>query len=54
MLSAGQAMAGLAIDMMEDPDLLAKAKAEHTARLKGRKYECPIPKGVKPRIISNK
>ena len=50
-VSAGQAMAGLAIDLMEDPALLEKAKAEHRKRLKGRKYECPIPKGVKPRII---
>lgn len=54
MLIAGQAMAGIAIDLIEHPELLEKAKAEHNERLKGGKYECPIPKGVKPRIISNK
>lgn len=53
-LIAGQAMAGVAIDLIEKPELLEKAKEEHKARLKGVKYECPIPKGVKPRIISNK
>lgn len=53
-LAAGQAMTGLAIDLIEKPKLLAKAKEEHNRRLKGRKYECPIPKGVKPRIISTK
>ena len=35
-------------------ELLEKAKEEHQKRLKGGKYECPIPKGVKPRIISTK
>ena len=54
MLLSGQAMAGVAIDLIEKPELLEKAKAEHNERLKGGKYECPIPKGVKPRIISNK
>lgn len=53
-LAAGQAMAGLAIDLIEKPELLAKVKEEHNRRLKGGKYECPIPKGVKPRIISTK
>ena len=53
-LLAGQAMAGLAIDLIERPELLEKAKEEHQKRLKGGKYECPIPKGVKPRIISTK
>ena len=36
------------------PELLKEAKEEHQKRLKGGKYECPIPKGVKPRIISAK
>ena len=53
-LLAGQAMAGLAIDLIEKPELLKEAKEEHQKRLKGGKYECPIPKGVKPRIISAK
>lgn len=53
-LAAGQAMAGIAIDILEKPELLKAAKEEHNKRLKGGKYVCPIPKGVKPRIISNK
>ena len=52
MLAAGQVMAGIAIDLVEDPELLKKAKEEHTRRLKGGKYECPIPKGVRPHTIS--
>ena len=43
-----------AIDLIEKPELLKEAKEEHQKRLKGGKYECPIPKGVKPRIISAK
>lgn len=54
MVAAAQAMAGIAIDMIEKPEVLADAKAEHNKRLKGGKYVCPIPKGVKPRIIANK
>lgn len=53
-LMAGQAMAGVAIDLIENPELLERAKAEHHKRLKGSSYQCPIPRGVKPRIISTK
>ena len=54
MIAAGQAMAGIAVDIIENPELLAKAKEEHAGRLNGSKYECPIPKGVCPRSISVK
>ncbi|MBS4784892.1 MAG: amidohydrolase [Clostridiales bacterium] len=50
MLQAGKVLAATAIDLIEDPDLLAKAKAEHSGRV-GDGYVCPIPKGVKPRAM---
>lgn len=52
MLASGQAMTGVAIDLIENPELLKAAKAEHSKRLSGKKYVCPIPAGVKPRVIS--
>ena len=53
-LMAGEAMAGVAVDLIERPELLEKAKEELHRRLKGGKYECPIPKGVVPRALSMK
>ncbi len=52
MLLAGQVLAGAAIDLIEKPELLAEAKAELERRLNGVTYQCPIPKGVQPRVIS--
>lgn len=43
MLLAAQAMANAAETLLESPDVLEKAKAEHARRTKGRKYVCPIP-----------
>ncbi len=51
MLIAAKAMAAGAVDLYEDPALLEAAKEDHKRRT-GGKYECPIPAGVKPRIIS--
>ena len=53
-LMAGEAMAGLAVDLIEKPELLKEAKEELNRRLKGNKYECPIPQGVVPRALSMK
>lgn len=53
MLYAGKALAGTAIDLMTDPDLLEKAKAEHRSRV-GDGYVCPIPAGVRPQAIGPK
>ena len=52
-LQAGRVMAGTVIDLFESPELLEKAKAEHTARV-GAGYVCPIPAGVKPRPMGAK
>jgi aminobenzoyl-glutamate utilization protein B len=54
MLFASKGMAGAAIDLFENPDLLALAKAEHAERMNHQAYTCPIPQGVKPRSISVK
>ena len=51
---AGKAMTGLAIDLIENPELIEQAKEEHNRRLKGEKFVSPIPKGVKPRVIGPK
>ncbi len=39
-------MAGVAIELYNDKELLDKAKDEHLERLKGRTYETPLPEGV--------
>ena len=49
-----KAMAGAAIDMYEDPEIIAKAKAEMEEELDGDTYHCPIPDGCKPRAIGMK
>ena len=53
-MKAAAAMTGVAIDLIEQPELLEKAKAELKEKLHGMTYTCPIPAGVRPRIISNK
>ncbi|MBQ1271344.1 MAG: amidohydrolase [Clostridia bacterium] len=51
MLYAGQVMAATVIDLMNDPELLAAAKADHAKKVGPDGYICPIPKGVKPQAI---
>ena len=41
------------IALLEDPELLEKAKAEHRQLVGPDGYECPIPKGVRPRSLSS-
>ncbi|KIZ34842.1 amidohydrolase, partial [Rhodopseudomonas palustris] len=43
---AAKAMAGTAVDLLKDPALLARAKADHQARLAKRPYASPIPAEV--------
>ena len=44
-------MAGAAIDMIEDPEILVAAKEEFDDTLGGEGYLCPIPDGCRPRAI---
>ncbi len=48
MVHAAKMMAGTAIDLLEDAELLAAAKADHQARLGRTAYVCPIPPEVQP------
>ena len=46
MIHAAKAMAATAIDAIESPELLAKAKAELKERVSGKPYVCPIPASI--------
>jgi aminobenzoyl-glutamate utilization protein B len=48
MVHVAKAMAGCAIDVLQDKGLLAAAKAEHQARLAVTPYESPLPEGIAP------
>ena len=50
MVHAGLAMARCGQRLIEDPALLAEAKAEHAARLAETPYVCPIPADVRPPV----
>ena len=53
-LYAGKVLATTAIDMVENPELVAKAKAEHVSRVGDKPFVSPIPKDVKPQAIGMK
>jgi aminobenzoyl-glutamate utilization protein B len=48
---AGKVMGATVIDLIDNPEVLEAAKAEHKKRLGGDSYICPIPAGVAPRPI---
>lgn len=48
MLRAAQIMAMTAAELVENPDVVEKAKAEHKERLGGHVYKAPIPEGTMP------
>jgi aminobenzoyl-glutamate utilization protein B len=48
LLQAAKIIALTAADILENPSLVAEAKAEHRRRLAGESYCCPIPAEVKP------
>ena len=50
MLHVAKAMAATAVDAMTDPALLARAKADHAAKLTATPYVCPLPEGIDPPI----
>ena len=50
MLYAGKALAGLAIDLLTQPELLARARAEHAKKTAGG-YVCPIPPDAVPTAL---
>ena len=54
MLYAGKVIAGTAIDMIDNPEFIEKAKAEHVSRVGSEPFVSPIPKDVKPQAIGMK
>jgi aminobenzoyl-glutamate utilization protein B len=48
MVNAAKVMAGVAVDALGDPSLIARAKADHKARTDVTPYDCPLPTDVKP------
>jgi aminobenzoyl-glutamate utilization protein B len=50
MVHAAKVMAGVAVDALADPALIARAKADHKARTEVTPYDCPLPVDVKPPI----
>lgn len=52
MIHAAKVMAATACAVIEDPELLAQAKATHKAHLAKVPYECPIPDETQPPIVA--
>lgn len=50
---AVKVMAATTVDLLNSPEMVEAAKAEHTMRLGGGTYKCPIPKGVRPRALTD-
>ena len=50
---AAKVLAAEAVELMTDPELLRRAKEEFRARVGENGYEAPIPKGIKPRAITD-
>jgi aminobenzoyl-glutamate utilization protein B len=50
MVNAAKVMAGLAVDALGDPSLIARAKADLKARTDATPYVCPLPADLKPLI----
>jgi aminobenzoyl-glutamate utilization protein B len=48
MVHVAKAMAGTAVAVMTDPDLMTRVKADHKARTTKTPYVSPIPDGVEP------
>jgi aminobenzoyl-glutamate utilization protein B len=48
LIQGAKIIALTAVDILENPQLMADAKAEHQRRLAGEKYRCPIPPEVAP------
>jgi aminobenzoyl-glutamate utilization protein B len=50
LVHVAKVMAGTALDAIRDELLVARAKAEHAARLARTPYQCPLPEDLKPPI----
>jgi len=50
MVHVAKAMAGTALDALQNPDLIRRAKEDHRARTGGKPYESPLPADAKPAL----
>ncbi|MDO9500385.1 M20 family metallopeptidase [Falsiroseomonas sp.] len=50
MVHVAKVMAGTAIDALQNPNLIAEAKADHAKRTGGKPYESPLPADAKPAL----
>jgi aminobenzoyl-glutamate utilization protein B len=50
MVHVAKVMAGTAVDVLQDEVLLARAKADHQARVARTPYVCPLPDDIDPPI----
>jgi aminobenzoyl-glutamate utilization protein B len=50
MVHVAKAMAGTAIDALQNPELIRRAKEDHHKRTGGRPYESPLPADAKPAL----
>jgi aminobenzoyl-glutamate utilization protein B len=48
MVHAAKVMASVAVDALHNPNLIARAKADHRARTAATPYDCPLPRDVQP------
>ncbi len=48
MLHAGKVLAATGVELLENPELVEKAKLKLKERLGGENYVCPIPENIKP------
>jgi aminobenzoyl-glutamate utilization protein B len=48
LIFAAKTMAGATIDLLTKPELLIRAKEEHSNKIQGRTYRCAIPDDIGP------
>jgi len=48
MVHAAKVMASVAVEALNDPSLIARAKADHRARTTVTPYDCPLPGDIEP------
>lgn len=51
MLTAARVLAATAVDVLEDPSIVAAARREQQETMDGALYVCPVPFGVKPKMF---
>jgi aminobenzoyl-glutamate utilization protein B len=48
MVHAAKVMASVAVDALQNPSLIARAKSDHRARTAATPYACPLPRDLQP------